>query len=121
LRQLFQLKEFRMKLVHTSPHSAQEHLLKNVLESAGIPCVVRNDSLSVVVGEIPAGECWPELWVVDDAHAEEAHRLLQVDATPSDAPHDDWCCHWFAARSLARRVAKPHMLVSLSSATAIHS
>jgi hypothetical protein len=58
-----------------------EHL-KNVLSTYGIVAVVKNSYLSGAVGELPPIECWPELWVVDDARAEEALELLNKATSP---------------------------------------
>ena len=52
-----------MRKVHTAESIIEIAHLRNVLESAGIACEVRNDRLGGVVGEIPFVECWPELWV----------------------------------------------------------
>lgn len=65
--------------------------LRNVLESAGIPCEVRNDRLGGAMGEIPFVECWPELWVDQDRDAKRAETLIRqaLSATPAG---QDWHC-----------------------------
>lgn len=80
-----------MRKVHTSESSVDIAHLRNVLESAGIACVVRNDRLGGVVGEIPFLECWPELWVVETGHWLQARSLLEqmLHAKPAAAA---WRC-----------------------------
>ena len=52
-----------MRKVYTAESPIQVAHLRNVLESAGIACEVRNDRLLGALGERPFVECWPELWV----------------------------------------------------------
>lgn len=63
---------------------------RNLLKANGIECFMRND-LATGVGEIPPIECWPELWIVDDARFDEAIALIRdaVDPPQSDKP---WVC-----------------------------
>lgn len=52
--------------------------VRNVLESAGIPCELRNMTLGGGAGELPLGECEPEVWVA--AHNRERAETLTHDA-----------------------------------------
>jgi len=65
-----------MKRVHSSELLAEIGHFRNVLEQNGIACVVRNEQLSGVIGEVPFLECMPELWVLDDDRADEAQSLI---------------------------------------------
>ena len=65
-----------MKRVYSSYSLAAVHHAKNLLESAGIRAVVRNEYLSSAMGELPPAECQPQLWVLDDAEAVRAELLL---------------------------------------------
>lgn len=49
---------------------------KNLLEAAGIRSFVKNEALCSGLGELPFADCQPELWLIDDAQAERAERLL---------------------------------------------
>jgi hypothetical protein len=62
--------------------------VKNLLEAAGVPAVVRNEFLSSAMGELPPAECQAEVWVVNDADAARAERILL--ASPAQGP--DWRC-----------------------------
>jgi len=66
-----------MKKVYTSPSAAQCNLLKSVLESHDIPCVVRNEAVSGLAGGVPFTEVWPELWVLDDRQLDEARQIVE--------------------------------------------
>ncbi len=67
------------------------HHYKNVLESEGIACTIRNEHLSPIAGEVPFIETWPELWVVNDLDYDRAKQL--IDATAIDeSPKRDWKC-----------------------------
>ena len=55
--------------------------LKNLLESHGINCVLKNENLGGAAGELPPTECWPELWLTDDKDYDEACRLVSAGET----------------------------------------
>ena len=52
-----------MRRVHAAKSTIEIAHLRDVLESEGIACIVRNNQLASVMGEIQFVECWPELWV----------------------------------------------------------
>ena len=80
-----------MRKVHTAESIIEIAHLRNVLETAGIACEVRNDRLGGVVGEIPFVECWPELWVRNPGDALRARGL--IDAALSPVPDAQvWVC-----------------------------
>jgi predicted RNA-binding Zn-ribbon protein involved in translation (DUF1610 family) len=77
--------------VHTAESVVEIAHLRNVLESAGIACEVRNDRLGGVVGEIPFVECWPELWVRSTGDVTRARALIEEVLRPApDA--EPWAC-----------------------------
>jgi hypothetical protein len=80
-----------MRKVHTAESVIEIAHLRNVLESAGIACEVRNDRLGGVVGEIPFVECWPELWVRSTGDAQRAGSLIEEALRPA-APAEPWVC-----------------------------
>jgi hypothetical protein len=77
-------------------YSSQDPLmighLKNVLETSGIACIVKNTYLSSAAGEIPPIECWPELWVVQDARYAEAREVLDRAFAPLRPILKSWKC-----------------------------
>jgi hypothetical protein len=64
--------------------------LREVLEAQGIACVVRNEFLGGGAGELPPNECWPELWVVEDADWTRARALVDAQLLP--AATEPWTC-----------------------------
>ena len=65
--------------------------LKDVLEQAGIGCIIKNAQLSGGLGEIPFLECLPELWVLSDSDLEVARRRLsELESPAEEAPQ--WTC-----------------------------
>jgi len=64
----------------------------NILAAAGVPCELHNRYLSGAMGEIPADQCAPEIWLTDERDEKLARKLI-ADATngpPPGAPA--WHC-----------------------------
>jgi len=80
-----------MRKVHVSESPIEIAHLRNLLESAGIACFVRNERLGGAVGEIPFLECWPELWVCESGQALRASGLIEEALRPR-APFEPWRC-----------------------------
>ena len=81
-----------MKRVYAESSSLMVNYLKNVLESHGIDCVIRNQNLGAAVGELPPIECWPELWVVDEGRREEAEKLVKKTMLFTGPTSKPWAC-----------------------------
>ena len=64
---------------------------KNVLESEGIACEIRNEHLGSILGEIPLAEAWPELWIKNDLDYDRAMQLIH-GATVAESPTEPWYC-----------------------------
>jgi hypothetical protein len=77
--------------VHTAESVIEIAHLRNVLESAGIACEVRNDRLGGAVGEIPFVECWPELWVRHGGDVLRARGLIDAALCPVTGA-EAWTC-----------------------------
>jgi len=77
--------------IHTAESVVEIAHLRNVLESAGIACEVRNDRLGSVVGETPFVEYWPELWVRDAGDVLRARGLID-DALRPVTDAEAWTC-----------------------------
>ena len=81
-----------MKKLYTAQSPLVISHLKNLLESGGIRCTVKNLYLAGAIGELPPIECWPELWVLDDQRYAEARRLLDRTLAPLRAVAMPWTC-----------------------------
>jgi hypothetical protein len=78
--------------VYTARSLAAVANVQNVLEANGIPSILRNEFLNAGIGELPPGECWPELWVGDDRDAERARKLIGEANEMAGAPEAPWRC-----------------------------
>ena len=81
-----------MKKVFSAENTVEAGLVNSVLEANGIVCLVKNQNLSGALGEIPPLECWPEIWVTDDADYYRAVELVREIRTQDNSPRDDWHC-----------------------------
>jgi hypothetical protein len=55
----------------------------NLLEQAGLPCVIKNRELGGGIGDLPVFDAAPEIWVLDDADEERAVMLLRDSVRPA--------------------------------------
>jgi hypothetical protein len=80
-----------MKRVASADSLAEISHYRNVLEQDGIRCLIKNEQLSGALGELPFLECLPELWVLRDADAARAERVLK-DLRRDDSGGKSWSC-----------------------------
>ena len=81
-----------MKRVHTAKHPTEAHLVKGMLEAEGIRASVLGDQLYGAYGELPV---LPTVWVLDDALAAHADRLVVDFLRGGPARrhhHERWTC-----------------------------
>ena len=81
-----------MRKVYSSDDFLLVGHLREVLESNRIGCVVRNEHLIGGVGELPALECTPEIWVRDDRQYERALEIVRAMLAVDMEAFDDWAC-----------------------------
>lgn len=67
-------------------------MFKEILAKEGIDCLLRNDQLSMGMGEIPFVECYPELWVIDDEVYPRAKMLIEGWLGESPERAEPWVC-----------------------------
>lgn len=81
-----------LRKIHVAATVIEAAHLRNLLESAGIRCFVRNEGLAGAIGELPFVECWPEVWVVHNGDALRARGLVDA-AREAEPPRGiDWRC-----------------------------
>ena len=80
-----------MKKLTSSPSLVTINHYKNLLESEGIPCRIKNEHLGSIVGEMPFVEVWPELWVINDLDVDRARQLIDEEIT-AESPGRTWKC-----------------------------
>jgi len=80
-----------MKKVTTSHSLVTINHYKNVLESEGIACRIKNEILGGIAGEMPLTEVWPELWVLNDIDFDRAAQLID-ESIGDESPSEPWEC-----------------------------
>jgi Putative prokaryotic signal transducing protein len=80
-----------MKRISSMQSLADIGHLKNVLEQAGVRCMIKNEQLSGGIGEIPFLDCMPELWILDDAKLPLAEAVM-ADFRAEPVSGADWHC-----------------------------
>lgn len=78
-----------MKTVYSASNISLVSIFQNILEGHGINCWIKNEFLSLGMGEIPPLECWPQL-CVDDGDFGEAKCIVEEALSVKDMPA--WKC-----------------------------
>jgi hypothetical protein len=81
-----------MKRLLRAPNVVTGQHWINLLEAAGIGCELHNRYLQGALGEIPADQCGPELWIADERDAQLALRLLDAAIRGPAAGTPPWHC-----------------------------
>ena len=80
-----------MKKVFVSQLLVEVEALKEVLDTAGIRCMVKNRQGSSLAGEVPFAEVFPELWVNDEDEGAARQILASQKDSPPSGDHP-WTC-----------------------------
>src|ERR1700759_4772335 len=80
-----------MKLMRAPNLIIGQHWV-NVLATAGIACELHNRYLNGALGDIPADQCAPEIWIVDERDEALATRLLERAKRGPEANARPWRC-----------------------------
>jgi len=78
--------------VFASLSITEVHHAKNLLDSCGIRSYVKNEMLALAIGQLPFGDCQPELWLEDPADEERARHLLREGPLAPSEKGDVWQC-----------------------------
>ena len=81
-----------MKRVYSSDDFLMVGALRQVLEDHHVACVIKNEHLIGGAGELPPTECWPELWIAEDALLDKAMGLVQAFVASSRHRQPGWTC-----------------------------
>ena len=82
-----------MKTIFSSLNLVEMHHLKNLLQSEGIRCRIRNEDLSRLAGEIPFTECALQLVIEREPDYAAAEAVLrEFLRPPRDTPDPPWNC-----------------------------
>lgn len=80
-----------MKKLESSDSLITINHWKNILESEGIRCEIRNEHLGSIMGEMPFVEVWPQLWIVNDLDYDRAVQLISAGVS-DESPTEAWTC-----------------------------
>ena len=79
-----------MKKLYTHENRIILFNIRNLLREAGIETVLRNEFAGGGIGDLPAFDTWPELWLEDDGNYERARAILHdIEHGPAGS---DWYC-----------------------------
>jgi hypothetical protein len=81
-----------MKFIYSSPVLASVTHLKDLLDSAGIACLVKNEVAAQLFPDVPLSEAVPELWIDDDARLAEAMEIKRDYLGPQSVYGASWTC-----------------------------
>ncbi|WP_245921763.1 DUF2007 domain-containing protein [Bowmanella denitrificans] len=66
--------------------------VKELLESRGIPCFVKNEFAIGAMGDLAPFDCAPEVWLTDDEWQPRAKRLLDDWLSEQRQCTQEWRC-----------------------------
>ena len=81
-----------MKRVYCSDDLVMAGHLKSLLDADGIECFIKNQYLTGGRGDLPLNECWPEIWITDDAAYAHAMKIVTAITTQNDTHPVAWHC-----------------------------
>lgn len=77
-------------MVYTSENRFLVGNAMNLLRAMGFDVIMRNEHASSALGELPAFETWPQLWVLEDD--DYAAACVALEGALSDADTPPWHC-----------------------------
>lgn len=80
-----------MKQVFTAESLVYIHHMRSLLEADGIDCIIKNDRLVTLGGEVPVTVCWPELWITNPMLENRAKQIIERANTAGET-EDSWVC-----------------------------
>ena len=81
-----------MKSVYSSANFLIVEHYKNVLETQGIPCIVKNSFLASAAGELPPTETWPVLCIIKDEDLPRAQEIISSEDNMGEMENSAWRC-----------------------------
>lgn len=86
-----------MKKVYTHENQFIVNNMKNIIEAENISTFLKNEFTQGAIGEIPAFETWPELWVKEEEDFDRA--ILIVEQTKHSSIGSEWMCNHCAEKN----------------------
>ncbi len=80
-----------MKRVYTANHLPDAHLLRDLLQRAGIPAYVFNENAASVIGLVPVSSSQPQVWIAQPHQEQHAITIIR-DYQTRRATTETWGC-----------------------------
>ncbi|GGD49453.1 hypothetical protein GCM10011357_01780 [Lacimicrobium alkaliphilum] len=80
-----------MLKVYSSEDRFMVQQIKDLLESKGIHCFIKNEFAIGGAGDLSPFDCWPEVWVTDNDWKSKAQSLIK-DIETQWQQGTEWCC-----------------------------
>lgn len=83
-----------MKKLYASDDRVMLYHINNVMKAEGLECIIKNDLMYSLAGEVPVNEVWPELWLIDTSQQKKAETILAELVTQQQPQmgSDYWQC-----------------------------
>ncbi len=83
-----------MEKVYSDESLMITHHVKNLLENQGINCILKNEAMQSVVGEVPPIVAWPEVWIVKQENKTEAELIVNdfIQSQKEQSNQPQWQC-----------------------------
>jgi len=81
-----------MKKIHSGLDDLATGYVISMLEQTGIEFTVRNQYSSGALGELPATECWPEIWIINDEDYEASMEIVRMADGDVNDIAGTWLC-----------------------------
>ena len=72
--------------------SGDQEIVMSLLETAEIPCLVRNADLSMALSELTPMESAPEIWILNDEDFPRAVEIVGTWRTAEVTDPGSWVC-----------------------------
>lgn len=84
----------KIKAIYSSEHLFLVNHMKELIESYGIECLIKNSYLAGGAGELPPTETWPRLYVLNDEDFARAMQLVEAELARMKTVSDNgnWQC-----------------------------
>lgn len=80
-----------MKRIYTAANLPDAHLVRNMLEQAGIPAHIFNANAIGALGDLPMSAAYPQVWIAQ-VHQEQHARSVVAEYSRTAAPLDTKAC-----------------------------
>lgn len=80
-----------MKKVYTHENQFIVNNIKNLIEAENISTFLKNEFTQGAIGEIPALDTWPEIWILEDSDFDKANAI--VIQSQEGGRRSEWVCN----------------------------